>query len=106
MGELMGRVFSRISTIRMRCSRQGESGVSIRPSVLPIIHRDSFHYSPMVKTDAISEMQFFTLLAKKGSLSAAARELDITPPAVTKRLAQMEQRLGVMSSSRAAADRL
>jgi LysR family transcriptional activator of dmlA len=49
----------------------------------------------MVKTDAISEMQFFTLLARHGSLSAAARELDITPPAVTKRLAQMEQRLGV-----------
>jgi DNA-binding transcriptional LysR family regulator len=40
-------------------------------------------------------MQFFTLLARQGSLSAAARELDITPPAVTKRLAQMEQRLGV-----------
>jgi LysR family transcriptional activator of dmlA len=49
----------------------------------------------MVKTDAISEMQFFTLLARHGSLSSAARELDITPPAVTKRLAQMEQRLGV-----------
>lgn len=49
----------------------------------------------MVKTDAISEMQFFTVLAKKGSLSATARELDITPPAVTKRLAQMELRLGV-----------
>ena len=49
----------------------------------------------MVKTDAASEMKLFVLLAKKGSLSAAARELDITPPAVTKRLAQMEQRLGV-----------
>lgn len=49
----------------------------------------------MVKTDAISEMHFFTLLAKKGSLSATAGELDITPPAVTKRLAQMELRLGV-----------
>jgi DNA-binding transcriptional LysR family regulator len=35
------------------------------------------------------------LLAKKASLSATARELNITPPAVTKRLAQMEQRLGV-----------
>ncbi len=40
-------------------------------------------------------MAFFVLLAKKPSLSAAARELNITPPAVTKRLAQMEQRLGV-----------
>lgn len=38
---------------------------------------------------------FFSLLAKNGSLSATAREMDITPPAVTKRLAQLEQRLGV-----------
>ncbi len=49
----------------------------------------------MMKTDAISEMAFFAALARKGSLSAAARELGITPPAATKRLAQMEQRLGV-----------
>lgn len=49
----------------------------------------------MMKTDAISEMTFFATLARKGSLSAAARELGITPPAATKRLAQMEQRLGV-----------
>jgi DNA-binding transcriptional LysR family regulator len=48
-----------------------------------------------VKTDTSSELAFFVLLAKKASLSAAARELNITPPAVTKRLAQMEQRLGV-----------
>jgi LysR family transcriptional activator of dmlA len=40
-------------------------------------------------------MAFFVLLAKKASLSATAREMNITPPAVTKRLAQMEQRLGV-----------
>ena len=48
-----------------------------------------------MKTGSESELAFFVLLAKKGSLSATARELDITPPAVTKRLAQMEQRLGV-----------
>lgn len=48
-----------------------------------------------MKTEASSELAFFVLLAKKSSLSATARELDITPPAVTKRLAQMEQRLGV-----------
>lgn len=45
--------------------------------------------------DASSELAFFVLLAKKGSLSETARELDVTPPAVSKRLAQMEQRLGV-----------
>ncbi len=48
-----------------------------------------------MKSDATSELAFFVLLAKKSSLSATARELNITPPAVTKRLAQMEQRLGV-----------
>jgi LysR family transcriptional activator of dmlA len=44
---------------------------------------------------ASSEMEFFCLLVRVGSLSAAARELDITTPAVSKRLTQMEARLGV-----------
>ncbi|TFV92438.1 LysR family transcriptional regulator [Oxalobacteraceae bacterium OM1] len=47
-----------------------------------------------MKNDTTSELAFFVLLARKGSLSATARELDLTPPAVTKRLAQLEQRLG------------
>jgi LysR family transcriptional activator of dmlA len=42
-----------------------------------------------------SELGFFSTLASAGSLSAAARELGITTPAVSKRLAQMEARLGV-----------
>lgn len=45
--------------------------------------------------DAPSELAFFSLLIKAGSLSAAARELDLTTPAISKRLAQMEGRLGV-----------
>lgn len=48
-----------------------------------------------MKTDTASELTFFVLLARHASLSAAARALDITPPAATKRLALMEQRLGV-----------
>jgi LysR family transcriptional activator of dmlA len=44
---------------------------------------------------ASSEMQFFHLLMRSGSLSAAARELQVSTPAVSKRLAQLEQRLGV-----------
>lgn len=40
-------------------------------------------------------MQFFSLLVRSGSLSAAARELQVTTPAVSKRLAQLEQHLGV-----------
>ncbi|WP_123421814.1 LysR family transcriptional regulator [Gallaecimonas pentaromativorans] len=48
-----------------------------------------------MKSDNSTEMQFFVLLAQTGSLSGAARALDITPPAATKRLAQLENRLGV-----------
>lgn len=48
-----------------------------------------------MKTDIASELEFFILLARLGSLSAAARDLDLTPPAATKRLAMMERRLGV-----------
>jgi DNA-binding transcriptional LysR family regulator len=48
-----------------------------------------------MKSDTASELMFFVLLAKHGNLSATARELDMTPPAATKRLALLEQRLGV-----------
>lgn len=44
---------------------------------------------------AASELEFFSILINAGSLSAAAGELDLTPPAVSKRLAQLEARLGV-----------
>ena len=42
-----------------------------------------------------AELSFFSTLASCGSLSATARELGITTPAVSKRLAQMEARLGL-----------
>jgi DNA-binding transcriptional LysR family regulator len=48
-----------------------------------------------VKNETTSGLAFFVLLARHGSLSAAARALDLTPPAASKRLAQMERRLGV-----------
>ena len=44
---------------------------------------------------APSEMAFFSLLARCGSFSAAARELDVSTQAISKRLAQMEARRGV-----------
>lgn len=47
-----------------------------------------------MKNDLASELEFFILIARHGNLSAAARALDITPPAATKRLAQLEARLG------------
>jgi len=45
--------------------------------------------------DAVAELNFFVLLVNKKSLAATARSLNITPPAVTKRLVKLEQRLGV-----------
>jgi DNA-binding transcriptional LysR family regulator len=45
--------------------------------------------------DAVSDPEFFVKLVKHGSLSALARDIGVTPPAVSARLAQMERRLGV-----------
>ncbi|MBO9352970.1 LysR family transcriptional regulator [Bordetella petrii] len=45
--------------------------------------------------DALSDLAFFALLVKHANLSAAARELGLTPPAVSTRLANLERRLGV-----------
>lgn len=42
-----------------------------------------------------SDLGFFCLLVNQGSLSATARELNLTPPAVSRRLNQLEARLGV-----------
>lgn len=47
-----------------------------------------------------SDMQFFSALARAGSFSAAARAMEVTTPAVSKRLAQMEARLGVSLMNR------
>ncbi|MCB1528619.1 MAG: LysR family transcriptional regulator [Hyphomicrobiaceae bacterium] len=41
-----------------------------------------------------SDLAFFVLLARKGSFAAAALDLGVTPPAVSKRLAKMEDKLG------------
>lgn len=41
------------------------------------------------------DLGFFSTLASAGSLSAAAREMGVTTAAVSKRLAQMEARLGI-----------
>lgn len=47
-----------------------------------------------------ADLGFFSTLASAGSLSAAARELGITTPAVSKHLALMESRVGVLLVNR------
>ncbi|KAF1017430.1 MAG: HTH-type transcriptional regulator DmlR [Stenotrophomonas maltophilia] len=46
-------------------------------------------------TDGFSDLRFFAVLVKEGSMAAAAQQLGITPPAVSRRLALLERRLGV-----------
>lgn len=43
----------------------------------------------------LPDLAFFSLLARQPSLAAAAQQLGVTPPAVSRRLATLEQRLGV-----------
>jgi len=45
--------------------------------------------------DGFSDLAFFGQLMQQGSLAAAAQQLGVTPPAVSKRLAALERRLGV-----------
>ena len=47
-----------------------------------------------------ADLGFFSALASAGSLSAAARELGVTTPAVSKHLALMESRVGVLLVNR------
>ncbi|RJF92202.1 LysR family transcriptional regulator [Noviherbaspirillum saxi] len=45
--------------------------------------------------DGITDLSFFAILVKSGSLAAAAQELGVTPSSVSKRLAGLETRLRV-----------
>lgn len=45
--------------------------------------------------DGFSDLRFFALLMREGSLAAAAQQMGMTPPAASRRLAQLEHRLGV-----------
>ena len=47
-----------------------------------------------------ADLSFFSTLASAGSLSAAAREMGVTTPAISKHLARMESRLGVLLINR------
>lgn len=53
------------------------------------------HATPPSAGIQAADLGFVSLLASAGSLSAAARELGITTPAVSKRLALLEARAGV-----------
>ncbi|MBE3064711.1 MAG: LysR family transcriptional regulator, partial [Spirochaetes bacterium] len=44
---------------------------------------------------SIEDLRFFAILASSPSLAAAARAMDVTPPAVTQRLQLIERKLGI-----------
>jgi len=48
----------------------------------------------------IEDLRFILALDRLGSLAALAREENVTPPAVTKRLGQLEARLGIRLAQR------
>ena len=50
--------------------------------------------------DGFSDIALFTLIAKLGNMAAAAQELGVTPPVVSRRLAALEKRLGVRLMNR------
>lgn len=52
--------------------------------------------------DGLGELEFFAALAAAGGVSAAAVALGSSPPAVSRRLAAMERRLGVRLAERSA----
>lgn len=45
--------------------------------------------------DTYSDLAFFTLVIKLGTLAGAAQQMGVTPPSASKRLAALEARLGV-----------
>jgi DNA-binding transcriptional LysR family regulator len=49
----------------------------------------------MAKSVQLADISFFSVLARAGSLSSAGRELGISTAAVSKHLAQMEERIGL-----------
>jgi DNA-binding transcriptional LysR family regulator len=49
----------------------------------------------VIKTDRTAEMETFLSVVCTGSLSAAARELQLTPSAVSRMMTRLEKRLGV-----------
>lgn len=49
----------------------------------------------LIKMDRATEMAAFLSVACTGSLSAAARELELTPSAVSRMMTRLEKRLGV-----------
>jgi DNA-binding transcriptional LysR family regulator len=48
----------------------------------------------------LEDLRFFAVVADAPSLAEAARRLDVTPPAVSQRLAALERRLGVRLGER------
>lgn len=70
------------------------NGVSLRLNEPEIVNLKSLDNSFLINNMS-SDLEFVVTLAREGNLAATARALNVTPPAVTRRLALLEKRLGV-----------
>jgi LysR family transcriptional regulator, transcriptional activator for dmlA len=50
--------------------------------------------------EGFGDIALFSLIAREGNMAAASRELGVTPPVVSRRLAALERRLGVRLMNR------
>ena len=56
----------------------------------------------VAKMDGLGDLELFVAVVDGGGISAAARKLDSSPPAVSRRLTALEARLGVRLADRSA----
>ena len=62
---------------------------------MPETPRPSTPVAPSSDVNRSGELEVLVLVAERGSLSAAARQLSISPSAVSKTMSRLEARLGV-----------
>jgi hypothetical protein len=113
MGELMGMVFSRISTIFIRWSPAGQVGLRCRDDggrcrrlrQCPFISCFDALKAPTMNAEPLVAARLRWRWLKRGNFSRAAEERHMTQPAFSRRIRALEEWLGVQTCSTAARSR-
>ncbi|VVE08928.1 LysR family transcriptional regulator [Pandoraea terrae] len=85
-------LYSKISCI----SDMGETKATDTRSLPRVARRPLREQINLKHLAAFTQITVFVRIAEQGSMSAAARELNLSPSAVSKSLAQLEERRGVL----------